>query len=342
MRKTGFLLICLVLILSGCAGERAASSATNVNTASTYSASTAKSAPAGESVADLKAQTASSNSMANSTAYKADSPNRTTTHQHLSVGQQVSLVKAEQVSESEYNIDRKIVRNAELDLEATSPEQAQQTITSIAEMKGGFVVESNQSMSDIKADNRDIVTMTLRVPSDKFGESLDEVRKTCSRVISETVKGEDVTEEYIDVEAQLKAKKALEAQFMEIMKRAVRVDEAMEVQSELADVRGEIEKIEGRKRFLENKSSLSTIKIRLQTAQVIASTTHSFGERFVDAFDAGMNVATNFLLGLMTIVVAVLPFALIIGLPGVFLFRYFWNRQTGPKSVSEIARDEID
>lgn len=344
MRKTGFSLICLATILSACGGERAASSAMNVNTASTYTASTAKSAPAGESVAvsDLKGQTASSNSMANSTANKADSPNRTATHQHLSVGQQVSLVKAEQVSESEYNIDRKIVRNAELDLEATSPEQSQQKITSIAEMKGGFVVESNQSMSDIKADNRDIVTMTLRVPSDKFGESLDEVRKTSSRVIGETVKGEDVTEEYIDVEAQLKAKKALEAQFMEIMKRAVRVEEAMEVQSELADVRGEIEKIEGRKRFLENKSSLSTIKIRLQTAQVIASTTHSFGERFVDAFDAGMNVATNFLLGLMTIVVAVLPFALIVGLPGVFLFRYFWNRQVGPKSVSEIARDEID
>jgi hypothetical protein len=345
MRKTGFLLICLATILSGCAAERAASTANSSNSNSAYNVTSAKNTSTYDTSASNSpavSQNTSANMMTNSSGAVADERKNTVQRQHISVGQQVSLVKAEQVTESEYNIDRKIVRNAELDLEATSPEQAQEKITSIAEMKGGFVVESNQSMSDIKADNRDIVTMTLRVPSDKFGESLDEVRKTSSRVISETVKGEDVTEEYIDVEAQLKAKKALEAQFMEIMKRAVRVEEAMEVQSELADVRGEIEKIEGRKRFLENKSSLSTIKIRLQTAQVIASTTHGFGERFVDAFDAGMSVATNFLLGLMTIVVAVLPFALIVGLPGIFLFRYFWRRQAGPKSVSEIARDEID
>ena len=344
MRKTGFLLICLATILSGCgaAGERAGSTQPSTDKVSTYN-SNAASRQFSDDAVEMKqaAQTVSSNSMANASASGAESPNRAAIHHHLSVGQQVSLVKAEQVTDADYNIDRKIVRNAELDLEADSPEQAQEKITSIAEMKGGFVVESNQSMSDTKATNRDIVSMTVRVPSDKFGEALDEVRKTGSRVVSETVKGEDVTEEFIDVEAQLKAKKALEAQFMEIMKRASRVEEALEVQSELADVRGEIEKVEGRKRFLENKSSLSTIKIRLQTAQVIASATHGFGERFVGAFDAGMSVATNFVLGLMTFFVAILPFALFIGLPTVFVFRYFWRRQTRPKSVSEIARDEI-
>jgi len=333
MRKTGLFLIFLATILSACGGgERAASNASASRTST--SASTAD-------TSDISYQKASSNASANTTSVAAVST-RVAQRQHLSVGQQVSLIKAEQVSNSEYNTDRKIVRNAELDLESESPEQSQQRITSIAEMKGGFVVDSQQSMSDIKASSRDIVTMTLRVPSDKFGDALDEIRKSASRVVSENVKGEDVTEEFIDVEAQLKAKKALEAQFMEIMKRAVRVEEALEVQSELADVRGEIEKIEGRKRFLENKSSLSTIKIRLQTAQVIATTaTAGFGGRFIEAFDAGMNVATSFVLGVITFVIAILPFALLIGLPTVLAFRYFWKRQSRPKSVSEIARDEI-
>jgi len=337
MRKTGFLLICLATILSGCAGERAASTQNSSNRASNYT-TTADTEPAA-----LADQTSYKTMNSNASANTASAPARTQsiTRQHLSVGQQVSLIKAEQVSDSEYNVDRKVVRNAELDLESESPEQSQQRITSIAEMKGGFVVESQQSMSDIKAASRDIVSMTLRVPSDKFGEALEDIRKTSSRVVSENVKGEDVTEEFIDVEAQLKAKKALEAQFMEIMKRAGRVEEALEVQSELADVRGEIEKIEGRKRFLENKSSLSTIKIRLQTAQVIASSTQGFGGRFVEAFDAGMNVATSFVLGVVTFFIAILPFALLIGLPTVLAFRYFWKRQTRPKSVSEIARDEI-
>jgi hypothetical protein len=344
MRKTGFLLICLATILSGCgAGERAVSTQLATDKLSANNANSTSVRSVSDEATELKqsAQNASFNSMANSSVM-ADSPMSPTRRQHITVGQQVSLIKAEHVSDADYNLDRKIVRNAELDLEADSPEQAQEKITSIAEMKGGFVVESNQSMSDVKVSNRDIVTMTLRVPSDKFGVALDEVRKAATRVVSETVKGEDVTEEFIDVEAQLKAKKALEVQFMEIMKRASNVEQALEVQSELADVRSEIEKIEGRKRFLENKSSLSTIKLSIRTAQVIAQSTHGFGERFVEAFDAGMSVATNFLLGLMTIVVAVLPFALIVGLPSVFVFRYFWKRQTRPKSVSEIARDEID
>jgi Domain of unknown function (DUF4349) len=337
MKKTGFFIVVLSTILTACDGGSRSAGTSNANS-TTVSYASEERVTAGQALTESKS-VSNSSTTTNASYNKSQSPVK---RQHLTVGQQVSLIKAEQVTDSEYNTDRKIVRNAELDLEAESPEIAQQRITSIAEMKGGFVVESQQSMSDIKAANRDIGTMTVRVPADKFSEALDEIRKTSSRVVSETVKGEDVTEEYIDVEAQLKAKKALEAQFMEIMKRASRVDEALEVQSELADVRTEIEKIEGRKRFLENKSSLSTIKITLRTAQVIASASQGFGGRFVEAFDAGMNVATSFILGLVTLIIAVLPFGLIVGLPTVLVFRYFWRKQTRPKSVSEIAREEIN
>ena len=90
--------------------------------------------------------------------------------------------------------DRKIIRNAELNLEADNPEASEQLITEIAESKGGFVVESQQSSSDIQATTRDIVLMSIRIPSDRFSETLDEVRETASRVVIETVKGEDVTD----------------------------------------------------------------------------------------------------------------------------------------------------
>ncbi|MEJ7701891.1 MAG: DUF4349 domain-containing protein [Pyrinomonadaceae bacterium] len=143
-------------------------------------------------------------------------------------------------------------------METNAPEEAQQKITAIAESKGGFVIESSQSSSDAQATTRDTVTMTIRIPAAKFNETLDEIRKTSSRVIVETVKGQDVTEEFIDIEARLKTKKALEEQFLGIMKQSKSVEDALNVQRELADVRGEIEQIEGRKRFLENQSSLST------------------------------------------------------------------------------------
>lgn len=238
--------------------------------------------------------------------------------------------------------DRKIVRNAELNLEAASPEQAQQKITTIAESKGGFVIESQQSSSDTKITVSDVVTMTVRVPSEKFNETLDEIRKTASRVVVETVKGTDVTEEFIDIEARLKAKKALEQQFVEIMKRANSVEDALSVQSQLAEVRGEIEKIEGRKRFLENQASLSTIKLRLQTPVAFSSTSSSgFFYRLQQSFSSGLDFALNFILGLITILIAILPFAVLIGLPMFFGVRWFIRKQNKTKSVNQIVRDEI-
>ena len=237
--------------------------------------------------------------------------------------------------------DRKIIRNGELNLEAENPEEAQRRITGIAEQKGGFVVESQQSSSDTQATSRDIVAMTVRVPSGEFAQALAEIRNTATRVVSETVKGQDVTEEFIDIEAQLNAKRALEEQFMTIMKRANSVEEALNVQGQLADVRGEIERIEGRKRFLENQSSLSTIKIRIQTAKVFAASSAGFGTRLAEAFSSGFDVAMSFVLWLVTFVIALLPFAAFIGLPLFAIIRYVLKRQARPKSVMEIAVEEI-
>lgn len=251
---------------------------------------------------------------------------------------QISLSKVEET----YASDRKVIRNAELNLEAENPEDAQRKITAIAELRGGFVVESQQSSSEVTSTTRDIVGMTVRVPADKFSETLADIRNVSSRVVLETVKGQDVTEEFIDIEAQIKAKKALEQQFMEIMKRADSVNDALTVQSQLAAVRGEIERVEGRKRFLENQSSLSTIKIRVQTAKVFAASSVGVGDRLMGAFTAGADVAIGFVLGLVTVVVAVLPFALFIGLPAFLLFRYVWKRQFQPRSVIELAEDELN
>jgi hypothetical protein len=255
--------------------------------------------------------------------------------------QQVSLNKAENSQPQPVAIERKIVRNAELELEANSSEESQQKITAIAESKGGFVVESQQSSSDVRATTRDIVTMTVRVPSAKFNETLDEIRKTASRVIVETIKSDDVTEEFIDIEARLKAKKSLEEQFLEIMKRANSVEDALNVQTQLAEVRGEIEKIEGRKRFLENQASLSTIKIRLQTPNAFSANSSGFFYRLKESFGNGFDFALNFILVLITLLIGILPFLLFIVLPIYLLIRYFWRKQHRQKSIVEIAKEEL-
>ncbi len=259
----------------------------------------------------------------------------------LSITAQIPVNQAE-ITQNQPVVERKIVRNAELNLESASPEESQQKITQSAESKGGFVVESQQSSSDVRVGTRDIVTMTIRIPAAKFTETLDEIRKTSSRVIVETIKSDDVTEEFIDVEARLKAKKSLEGQFIEIMKQAKSVEDALKVQTELSEVRGEIEKIEGRKRFLENQTSLSTIKIRLQTAQAFSTNSKGFFYELGQSIGRGFDVALGFILGLVTFLIAILPFLLFVVLPIYLLLRYFWRKRGRRKSVTEIAKEELE
>jgi hypothetical protein len=183
--------------------------------------------------------------------------------------------------------------------------------------------------------------MTVRVPAEKFDEALDEIRKTGTRVVGETIKGRDVTEEFIDIEARLKTQKALEAQFVEIMKQAKTVEDALNVQSELATVRGEIEKIQGRQRFLENQASLSTVKVRLQTPSAVSASSTGFFYRLTDSLGSGLDFALSFLLGLITFAIAIVPFLLFIVLPIYLVLRYFWKKSRKRKTASEIYQDEI-
>jgi hypothetical protein len=254
---------------------------------------------------------------------------------------QVSLDQAANSQTPPTVTERKIIRNADLQLEANAPEETQQKIAAIAESKGGFVIESTQSSSDVKVTTRDVITMTVRVPAEKFNEALGEIRQSGNRVIIETVKGQDVTEEFVDIEARLKAKRALEEQFIEIMKRSNSVADALNVQRELSNVRGEIEQIEGRKRFLENQASLSTIKIRIQTPTVFSASSSGFLYQIQQAVSSGFSFALNFILVLITLFIGLLPFLIFIVLPIYLLIRYLLRRNQKRKLASEIAKEEI-
>jgi Domain of unknown function (DUF4349) len=254
---------------------------------------------------------------------------------------QVSLDDAEQSKPVPTATERKIIRNADLTLEASSPEELQQKVTAIAESKGGFVIESQQSSSSSQVTTRDVVTMTVRVPAEKFNESLDEIRKNSSRVVVETVKGQDVTEEFVDIEARLKTKKALEEQFLEIMKQSKTVADTLNVQKELAEVRGEIEQIEGRKRFLENQSSLSTITLRLQTPAAFSGSSNGFFYQLKESLSDGFSGALMFILFLVRAIIALLPFLILIVLPIYLVIRYFLKKSRKQKAADEIVREEI-
>jgi hypothetical protein len=219
-------------------------------------------------------------------------------------------------------IERKIIRNAELGFESKSPSESLKKISGIAEKHGGFVVLSESNQNESRSEPATMATLILRVPAAQFTATVDEVLGVGDRVLHNKISGNDVTEEFVDVEARLRAKRALEMQFLEIMKQSRKVSDALEVQSQLSTVRTEIEQLEGRRRYLENQAALSTINISLRTpAPMVTATTQGFWSDLKSAIGDGVDGALAFVLGVIRVVIACIPVAFLIVLPGWLLLR---------------------
>lgn len=259
----------------------------------------------------------------------------------------VSLEKANASEVAAGAMDRRIIRNAEFTIVVETPTEAQRHLAAIAERHGGFVVKSeiNQADSHNPTAPKVAVTITLRVPAAHFGATIDELRGKGQRIIQERITGQDVTEEYIDLEARLRTKRALELQFLEILKRASKVSDALEVQHEVANVRTEIEQLEGRRRWLENQASLSTITITLQTPTPIITVSQvGFVGQVQQTLGESIDLAVAIIVGLLRFVIMLIPVALLILLPGAWLARFALRRWrpdlTGLKLKSDLGPAE--
>lgn len=247
---------------------------------------------------------------------------------------QVSLSQVDAVQASTVAADHKIIRNATLLIEIDAPSNTLGGITEAAESQGGFLVTSESKQNDGRAQSNSaaVLKAVIRVPSARFFAAIERIKGIGGRVLKEDVTGQDVTEEFLDIEARIRTKKALESQFLEIMKQARTVSEALEVQSQLANVRTEIERLEGRRRFLENQSSMSTITITLQEPPpLVAADTSSFAGNVKEAIGQGIDLTASILLGFIHLVIMLLPIALLILLPLGLILRFLIKRNVSPK-----------
>ncbi|MBI1761541.1 MAG: DUF4349 domain-containing protein [Acidobacteria bacterium] len=241
--------------------------------------------------------------------------------------------------------DRKIIRNANLDIELDNPADAQRQLTTIAETLGGFVVTSEARVSASNASAPgNVVTVTVRVPSTQFNAAIEKLRGLGGRILQEKISGQDVTEEYIDLEARARTQRALEAQMLDILKRAGKISDALEVQNQIATVRTEIERLEGRQRFLANQAALSTINITLHTPTpiVIATTAQGFWHQVKQAVGDGIDLASNITLGIIQFVIMLIPILLLIVLPLWLVWRLarphvHWPKKTMAAPPSDSA-----
>jgi hypothetical protein len=177
------------------------------------------------------------------------------------------------------DIDRKIVKNGYMTLEVNDITAAITGVAAIATDLTGYVVSSN------KQGNQDATygQISIRVPSDRFDEAFDKLRKLAVNVPSESTNSQDVTEQYTDLQAQLRNLEATEAQYLEILKKAEKVEDILAVQRELSNVRGQIEQIKGRIQYIDRTSDMALIDVNLQKTKPLGGTAWSVLETLKSA-----------------------------------------------------------
>jgi hypothetical protein len=159
--------------------------------------------------------------------------------------------------------DRKIVKEASITLEVEDIARAMDEVAEMADELSGYVVSSYEHEYEWGVSGH----ISIRVPVEEFEEALVRLRQLAVAVPYETTTARDVTEEYVDLEAQLRNLQATEAQYLVLLEKAETVEDMLKVQKELSSVRGQIEQIEGRMKYLEQTSETSLIEVSLQETQ---------------------------------------------------------------------------
>ncbi|MFH1003183.1 MAG: DUF4349 domain-containing protein [Chloroflexota bacterium] len=158
--------------------------------------------------------------------------------------------------------ERLIVRNGYLSLVVNDVITARDEITRIATGVDGYVV-SSQIRGEGLETRGDIA---IRVPDDQFEAVLTKLRQLAVRVSSESTDSQDITEEYIDLQARLSNAQATEQQYLALLDRATTVEDILKIYDNLSRVRSEIEQLKGRIKYLEQSSSTSLINAHLEPA----------------------------------------------------------------------------
>jgi hypothetical protein len=155
--------------------------------------------------------------------------------------------------------ERLIIRTANLSLQVEDVAATEAAITARADELGGYVVSVETSGTD---DNLS-TSIQFRVPAEEFDTALADTEALAERILSRSISGDDVTEEFVDLDARLRNLEATEERLLTLLSQADTVEAALAVSSSLTEVQGQIEQVRGRMQYLQQSAALSTITVRL-------------------------------------------------------------------------------
>lgn len=195
-------------------------------------------------------------------------------------------------------IEQKIIKTGTFTFETTSVNQTFEQLQKWVVSQKGYV-QSDQTTKNYDRISRNV---TIRIPSTGFEPVVDSLKRNVKVFDIQTIEAQDVTEEFLDVEARMKAKKELENRYLQLLNKAQSVKDILEIETQLAQIREEIEAQEGRLKYLQNRVSYSTLNLNFyEITDVVKAPSQTYFSRLWNALKNGFTGIGELIIGLVTL-----------------------------------------
>lgn len=218
-------------------------------------------------------------------------------------------------------IDTKIIKTADLTLEVRDVPGTVDALKALAIAQGGYLSSTNIQNN---YNNQLSGTVTIRIPESGFDDAIAGA-KALGTVKSISTSGQDVTEEYVDLQAQKTSYTNQLAQYNAIMKQSTTVEDIIKVQEQIDQVQTQLDQLNGRLNYLNNRIDLATITVYLQEPEPVGGQT---GHDFVATLNEGIAGFFGMVDAIIIFLLTILPL-IIVGAIGYGIYR--WKKSKSPR-----------
>lgn len=216
-------------------------------------------------------------------------------------------------------IERKVIREGEIYFECRDVQETETFLKNEVKNVKGYISNESANSYGERTERR----LSIRVPSDQLDGLIEKIQSHAVRIENTNIRSEDVTEQFIDVEARLKTKKELETRYHSLLQQAKNVDEILRIERELSNIRGEIESFQGRLNYLSDRTSMSTLNVTF-----FVEGQKAFG--FISKLNQGIKNGWTNLQWFIVFLVNLWPFFLVFGTLLIWLLK---RKKTPPPPI---------
>jgi hypothetical protein len=221
----------------------------------------------------------------------------------------------------------KIIKTAKISIRVEDYAKSRAEIEQMVKRSLGYIGQENEQNSSYSVSNN----LEIRVPSAGFDSLVTRLVTVAREVSSKTVTTQDVTAQFVDIQARLKTKKEIERRYIELLSKATKISDILEIEEKIRVIREEIEAKEGELRYMSDQVSYSTIHLHFfQTFEYLPSERPGFFNRLASAFGSGWKGLLEFIIGFVN----AWPVWLILSLLGWGTYRLI-KRLTRPSTKNQ-------